>query len=103
MEIQIFYQLVLSNGASYKDSSIDAVPVKPNANIIDLRKAVETANSKILPNTTASQLTVYKSRADLSDTDKSPLAVDLQVTGLGQTVSTALFIVVPDTQQGTSV
>ncbi|KAL3895060.1 MAG: hypothetical protein SGCHY_004922, partial [Lobulomycetales sp.] len=95
MDIEIFYQLVVSNGDSYKRSSIDRVTVKHNADIIHLRRAVETANSKILTGVVASQLTVYETKKDLL-ANKLPLDVDFLISGIGQSKDTALFVVVPD-------
>ena len=102
MEIEIFYQLVLSNGASYKGSTVDAVSVKPNANIIHLRKAVKAENPNDLAHVDPRNLTVYKTKADLGN--KQPLEVDFAVAALGaigQTKETALVVVVPnDTDHG---
>jgi hypothetical protein len=83
MEIEIFYQLVESSGANYKGSSIDAVSVKANANIIHLRKAIKNENQDILTGIVAAQLLVYQARKDLGDTDKSlnprqPLNADIE-------------------------
>ena len=99
MEIEIYYQLVLSSGASYQRSSIDAVPVKPNANIINLRKAVKLENPQIPATIGPAQLLVYKTKADLLDPARLPLDPRQPLD-----IETEYLVVVPDdSQQGTSV
>ncbi|KAL3895517.1 MAG: hypothetical protein SGCHY_004652, partial [Lobulomycetales sp.] len=99
MEIEIYYRLVLSSGASYKDSSVDRVSVNANGDIIHLRDAVKLKNHNKLSSIDASQLTVYATRADLLDINVQPLEVDVVVSGLGKTIDSSVFVVVPDDTQ----
>ena len=103
MEIEIYYQLVQSNGDAYKRSSINAVNLKPNANIIHLRRAVKSENSNKLAHIDADQLTVYAAKADLDN--KHPIKMmSTPVKDLGKDEDNAVFVVVPDdSQQGTDL
>ena len=99
MEIEIFYQLVLSSGASYKDSSVDRVSVNANGDIINLRKAVKLENPQIPATIGPAQLLVYKTKADLLDPARLPLDPRQPLD-----IETEYLVVVPDdSQQGTSV
>ena len=102
MQIEIYYKLVLSSGASYKGSTIDAVPVKSDGNIIHLRKAVKAENPQIPISIGPAQLTVYASKADLDN--KIPITrLSTPLKGLGKDEDSAVLVVVPDdVQQGTS-
>ena len=100
MDNEIYYQLVHSNGASYKGSSIDLVSLKPTAIIIHLRKAVKLENSNKLAHIDSDQLRVYQNMDDLNRSH--PLEEDCLISGHGQTKDNSLLVVVPASQQGTS-
>ena len=102
MQIEIYYKLVLSSGASYKGSTIDAVPVKSDGNIIHLRDAVKLKNPNDLAHVDSRRLTVYASKADLDN--KIPITrLSTPLKGLGKDEDSAVLVVVPDdVQQGTS-
>lgn len=102
--MKCWVQILDSHGDSYKGSSVDKITLNDNnSDVADLRDAVKLKNPTILSSTDASQLLVYQSREDL--TNSQPIArLSAPVQGLGLDVDNAVFVVVPDdSPQGTSV
>ncbi|KAI3654048.1 hypothetical protein MP228_000767 [Amoeboaphelidium protococcarum] len=94
---RIWYSLVQADGTPFGNSTAATVRMSINQIIDDLRKAVKAENEAILPNVVASQLKLFKSKADLTG---EPMDVETPVSGLGEAGKrkTALLVLIPESR-----
>ncbi|KAJ3207466.1 hypothetical protein HK099_000264, partial [Clydaea vesicula] len=89
---KVWFQLVDSEGNPYNKTSPVNVLVQQDTNINVLRKLIKVDYSNNLSHVDAVDLKIYESVDNL---EKDPIALDAPVTGLGNTLATKLFVVVP--------
>jgi hypothetical protein len=79
----------------YKNTKLDSVEVAANTNVIKFKKLVKAENQNKLALIDASDLTVYKNRAEFDATPKRVMDEEDPVSGLGASKKDALIVVVP--------
>ena len=103
---RVWFQLVDSSGAAYKDSSPSKVSPPDDADVDDFRKAVKTENPNKLSSIDAADLKVYANKASFDKRvstggKEQPLDPTLPLNGLGGPKD-MLFVVVPGGAQSVS-
>ncbi|KAJ3376888.1 hypothetical protein HDU92_008905 [Lobulomyces angularis] len=88
----VWFQLVDSEGNPYNKISPSSVLVQQDTNIDNLKSLIKVELSHNLSHVDAVDLKIYESVDNL---EIHPIAVDAPVTGLGNTLATKLFVVVP--------
>ncbi|KAJ3379887.1 hypothetical protein HDU92_006322, partial [Lobulomyces angularis] len=89
---RVWFQLVDTEGNPYNKTSLANVLVQQDTPIYDLKRLIKVELSNTLLHIDAGQLEIYESVDNL---EKDPIALDAPVTGLGNTLATKLFVVVP--------
>ena len=98
MSTKIWYLLVLADGSAFNNSSAARVSAPTDAIIDDLRKAIKAENANKLANVDASDLKVFKNKAELSGepVDEETLVGDLGEEGKKK--KDALLVLVPESR-----
>ncbi|KAJ3216681.1 hypothetical protein HK099_005774 [Clydaea vesicula] len=85
-------ELFTSKGRLYNNTPPSSVLVQQDTNFDDLKGLIKVEYSNNLSHIDAGQLEIYESVDNLA---KVPIALDTPVTGLGTTLATRLWVVVP--------
>lgn len=95
--MKIWYFLVDSQGSAYKGCTHARVAVEEDAIVDDVRDAIKFKDNDILPNTSAGQLTLYKSKQDF-DINTPITKLSTPAKNMGKVENTPIYVVVPDMQ-----
>jgi hypothetical protein len=91
---QPWFRLVDSDGNSYKGHTAEKIPVPLNADVSDLRKAIQLVSKEILGDITLARLKTFKNK-NAFKMKEGDLSADSVINGLGSTLDDAIVILVP--------